>query len=186
MNKYVRLTIAILAVAAYLLALRYIAPSDQPYFILGIGIIGVVAWLLGTAPGLVTALLLIPATNFVYQQFTLSTSYLSFAGSPAYLSIQILAAVTLGRLRRGKINLTEKESELAALNLRLKNVLSQVQELGGVHNLCSECKAIQDDEGNWLSIDHYLKDHTKMELSHCMCPGCAENFQAQLLAQKSA
>lgn len=186
MNKTIRLIIATTTIAVYLLALRYIAPANQPYFIIGIGIVGVVSWLLGTVSGLISALLLIPATNLIYQQFTISTSYLSFASSPAYLSIQILAAVTLGRLRRGKINLTEKEHELAEANVLLQNALSHVQELGGVHNLCSECKAIQDDEGNWLAIDRYLKDQTKMELSHCMCPDCAKKFQAQVFEQKSA
>ncbi|MEA2068356.1 MAG: hypothetical protein U9P12_04070, partial [Verrucomicrobiota bacterium] len=93
MNRYVRLVIAVTATAVYLLALRYIAPSDKPYFIMGIGLVGFVAWLLGTVQGLIAALLLIPLTDLVYQQFTISTSYISFASSPAYLGIKILAAV---------------------------------------------------------------------------------------------
>jgi ethanolamine transporter EutH len=186
MNRYVRLVVALAAIAAYLVALRFVAPSDQPYFILGIGIVGLVAWLLGTVPGLVVALLLIPLTNHVYRQFTVSTSYLSFAASPAYLGIQILAAVTLGRLRREKINLKEKEEELAEINMRLQGALSQVQELGGIHNLCSECKAIQDDDGKWQSIGVYLKEQTKMEFSHCICPSYADNFHKQMKSGPSA
>ena len=42
--------------------------------------------------------------------------------------------------------------------------------------MCSRCKDIQDEEGRWLLIDTFLKDHTKMEFSHCICPKCAKKF----------
>jgi hypothetical protein len=179
MNKYVRYAASMAAIAVYLLALRYVAPSDKPYFIIGIGIVGLVAWLLGTVQGLITSLLLIPLTNLIYQQFSVSTSYLTFASSPAYLGMQILAAVTLGRLRRERNKLSQKEAELEMANTRLQSILSKVQELGGLHNLCSSCKAIQDDDGNWQTIDFYLKEQTKMEFSHCICPDCAQRFHDQ-------
>ncbi|MEE9368028.1 MAG: hypothetical protein V3V05_04085 [Pontiella sp.] len=179
MNKMFRVIVAISAITVYLLALRYVAPGDKPYFIFGISIVGLVAWLLGMVPGLVTALLLIPITNLIYQQFSISTSYMTFANSPAYLGTQILAAVTLGHLRREKNKLSHKETELEETNVLLQRALSQVQELGGLHNLCSECKSIQDDDGNWQEIDTYLKDQTKMKFSHCMCPACANNFHKQ-------
>jgi hypothetical protein len=171
-----RLATATGSMVAYLAALRYVAPPDQPYFIVGIGVVGLVAWLLGSVPGLISAILLIPLTDLVYGQFTISTSYIRFASSPAYLSIQILTAVAIGHLRRGKKALRQKEVELEETNHQLQIVLSQVKELGGIHNLCSSCKMIQDDQGSWQSIDRFLKQHTKMEFSHCICPDCAENF----------
>lgn len=185
MVKALKLIIALAAIAVYLLALRYVAPSDEPYFILGIGVVGLVAWLLGRVSGLIAALLLIPLTTMVYQQFEVSTSYLTFASSPAYLGIQIVTAITLGYLRREKMVLSQKETELAYANERLQTVLSQVQELGGMHNLCSKCKAIQDDEGMWQAVDHYLKNQTKMQFSHCMCPDCAASYKQELLSKTS-
>ena len=178
MNRYVRLVIAIAALVAYLAALRYLAPPDQPYFILGIGMVALVAWLLGSIQGLITTVVLIPLTNLVYEQFPVSASYMHFASSPAYLSLQILLALGIGHLRRDKRALSKKEKELAAANEHMQGILAQVQELGGVHNLCGGCKKIQDDTGEWQSIDHYLKEKTKMEFSHCICPECAEDFRA--------
>ncbi len=188
MNRTLRLVITIAAVAVYLLALRYVAPSDKPYFILGIGIIGYVAWLLGAIPALVAALVLIPLTHLIYEQFSVSTSYMTFASSPAYLGMLVIAAVTLGYLRNERFALACKKRELDQMNIRLHEVLSKVQELGGVHNLCGECKAIQNDGGNWQAIDRYLKEHTKMEFSHCMCPDCAKHFmeQAKSMPDQSA
>jgi len=176
MNRYVKLIVAIMAPTAYLLALRYMLPSDEPYFILGIGIVGLITWLLGTASGLVATLLLIPLTRLVYDQFSISTSYLSVASSPPYLGIQILAVVAIGHLRREKNRLTHKADELEDTNQHLQNTLSHVQEIGGLHNLCGECKKIQDANGIWKPVDLYLKEQTKMEFSHCICPDCADHF----------
>ena len=176
MRRYLKPILAVATVAIYLALLRYVAPSREPYFILGTAVVGVVAWLCGIIPGLICALFLIPFTDWVYSQFATSTSYSSFASSPGYLAMQILTAVALGHLRRDRMTLARKESELAHANERLRSMLSKVQEPGGIHNMCSQCKDIQDEDGRWLLIDSYLKDRTKMEFSHCICPKCAEHF----------
>lgn len=176
MNKYIKPILAVAAVTTYLLLLRYVAPSREPYFILGTAVVGVVAWLCGSITGLIAALALIPLTDLVYSQFSVSTSYTSFASSPGYLAMQILAAVALGHLRRDRTALARKEAELANANTRLQSMLSNVQELGGIHNLCSKCKNIQDIDGKWMQVDVYLKERTKMEFSHCICPDCAVGF----------
>ena len=131
------------------------------------------AWLLGSVAGLITALLLIPATHFIYNQFPVSTtSYMS----PAYIAMEIMAAVSLGMLRKKVDELSSKDASLEEGNHHLLDTLAHVQELGGIHNLCSTCKKIQADNGQWKEIDYYLKEKTKMEFSHCICPDCAEHF----------
>lgn len=180
MNKYVKLIIAVATSAGYILFLRYIAPSREPYFIIGIGLIGYIAWLYGMLAGLTLGVAMIPITLYVYSQFAVSTSYVAFASSPAYIALEILAAVALGRLRTKNLQLSNKEAALAAANGNLQAVLAQVKELGGVHSLCTSCKKIQDDDGAWKRIDTYLLEKTKAEFSHGMCPGCAQEFAKQL------
>lgn len=179
MNKYTKPIVSAAVIAVYLFLLRYVAPSTEPYFILGTAVVGSVAWLCGSVTGLGTALLLIPMTTMVYDQFSVSTSYTGFASSPAYIAMQIFAAISLGRLRRSKLTLSQKERELEMTNERLRNMLANVQELGGLHNLCSHCKSIQDKDGVWQHVDDFLKAQTKMEFSHCICPRCAEKFNAK-------
>jgi hypothetical protein len=187
--KYIKPILAVAIVAIYLALLRYVAPSQEPYFILGTAVIGLVAWLCGIIPGLICALFLIPFTNWVYSQFpaeTSSSSYSSFASSPGYLAMQILTAVGLGHLRRDRMTLARKESELENANERLRSMLSKVQELGGIYNMCSRCKDIQDEDGRWMLIDIYLKDRTKMEFSHCICPKCAEYFYGSTESEEAS
>ncbi|MDF7806666.1 hypothetical protein P4E94_04395 [Pontiellaceae bacterium B12219] len=177
MNRTVRLITAIASLAGYLAVLRYVAPPDRPYFILGIGIVGLVTWLLGTVQGIIATVLLVPLTAWIYQQFQVSASYTHFASTPAYLGLQIILVLGIGYMRRENLSLRRKQAELEETNHQLQRTLGKVQELGGIHNMCSGCKKIQDDEGIWQSIDAYLKAHTKMEFSHCICPDCARNFR---------
>jgi len=175
MNKFVKITTAAAAIGGYFLTLRFAAPSHEPYFIIGIALIGLIAWLYGVVAGLTLALLLIPATHYIYNQFEISTSY--FSSSPAYIAVEVLAAVMLGRLRQTNIKLSQKESILAEANESLQGALLQVRELGGIHCLCSSCKKILSDKGDWLEIDRYLKEKTKMEFSHGICPDCAAEYR---------
>jgi hypothetical protein len=182
-NQVIRIIIATAVVAGYLAALRYILPAGQPYFILGIGVVGFVAWLSGAIPGLAVAFLLIPATNYVYEQFSVSASYSYFLNSVAYLVLQFFTAVALGYLHSTRLVMTKNDKTLRDANENLQEALARVQELGGVHSLCSECKQIQTDDGEWQGIDLFLHEHTKMEFSHCICTECAERYHAELTAK---
>jgi len=179
MNRYVKLIIAVAASGGYFLLLRYVAPSRDPYFILGIGLIGYMAWLYGIMIGLTTALLLIPGTLYIYDQFAVSTSYMGFASSPAYITLEIFTAVATGYLRNKTILLTKKETLLSEANENLQKALSGVREFGGIHSLCTSCKSILDDDGSWQKIDTYLKEKTKAEFSHGICPDCAKEYGKQ-------
>ncbi|MDF7822537.1 hypothetical protein P4B35_00820 [Pontiellaceae bacterium B12227] len=177
MKLHTRLIIVSGGMAAYLGALRFVVPPDQPYFILGIGIVSLVSWFLGTISGLLSMLLLIPLTTLIYKQFPVSASYVYFASSPAYIGLQVILAYAIGHMHRGRKKLLQQQELLVADNNKLQSALLTVKELGGVHHMCSGCKQIQDDEGQWHAIDTYLKEHTKIEFSHGICPDCGAAFQ---------
>ena len=177
MNKYVKVIVAAAAIAGYYLLVRYIAPSQEPYFILGIGVIGYVAWLFGITAGIVTGLLLTPLTFYIYHQFELAISFDAIAKSPAYIALQLLTAISMGSLRSKFLHLSKKRNALLDANENLHTSLSMVREMGGIHSLCTSCKSIQNDDGTWSKIDSYLKDKTKVEFSHGLCPDCAGKYE---------
>jgi hypothetical protein len=43
-----------------------------------------------------------------------------------------------------------------------------------ITHLCTSCKKISDDMGNWNHIEAYSRDHA--ELNHGTCPECAKKF----------
>jgi len=177
MNLVVKIIVALVSAALYYVLLRYVAPSQEPYFVLGIVLIAWFSWLFGTIYGLIVAAFLVPSTLFVYGHFEVATSYSVFASSPAYIAVEVLAAVTLGRIRIMSETSSRKETDLADANTTLQAALAQVQELGGIHSLCTSCKKIKSDDGEWMKIDTYLKEKTKAEFSHGICPDCAEGYK---------
>jgi len=44
----------------------------------------------------------------------------------------------------------------------------------GILRICSICKNVCDDKGNWNRIESYVHDHTGADISHGICPKCYE------------
>lgn len=65
-------------------------------------------------------------------------------------------------------------------NKRLSDYLMELQALRGMVPICSKCKSIRDDLGNWHPIEHYLIRHPEVDLSHGICPECAKKLYPDL------
>jgi PAS domain S-box-containing protein len=55
----------------------------------------------------------------------------------------------------------------------LQRTLSSAKTLTGVLPICASCKKIKDENGNWQQIEAYIRERSKVEFSHGMCPECA-------------
>ena len=58
----------------------------------------------------------------------------------------------------------------------LQDALSQVKILRGLLPICSKCKAIRDDQGDWRQIESYIKERSEAEFSHGICPVCLKEL----------
>lgn len=54
----------------------------------------------------------------------------------------------------------------------LKHALEEIKTLKGILPLCSFCKKIRDDQGNWEQVDVYIYKHSQADISHSICPEC--------------
>ena len=54
----------------------------------------------------------------------------------------------------------------------LKKALAELKTLKGMLPICSHCKMIRDDQGNWNEIDDYIRNHSEAEFTHGICPKC--------------
>lgn len=70
--------------------------------------------------------------------------------------------------------LDRSEQSLIEANHHLETALQEVKELSGLLPICASCKKIRDDEGYWNTIESYLADHSRAELTHSICPDCAK------------
>ena len=42
--------------------------------------------------------------------------------------------------------------------------------------ICSWCKKIRDDKGNWQAVEQYFKEHSSVEFTHGICPDCKNKY----------
>jgi len=54
----------------------------------------------------------------------------------------------------------------------LIKALKELKTLKGLLPICSHCKMIRDDKGNWNEIDVYIMNHSEAEFTHGICPKC--------------
>jgi len=69
-------------------------------------------------------------------------------------------------------NLKKSEEELRKERNNLQNALDEIKKLQGILPICSSCKKIRNDKGDWTQIEEYIRDHSEAEFSHGMCPEC--------------
>jgi PAS domain S-box-containing protein len=69
------------------------------------------------------------------------------------------------------------ESDKDCLIADLKEALARVKKLEGFLPICSFCKKIRDDQGDWQQMEVYIRDRSEAEFSHSICPKCLkENY----------
>lgn len=100
--------------------------------------------------------------------------------SPAYVvnnlafvlmigGMSVAAAYGLERVGREAFTGRRRVEEQAAT---LAEALTNVRELSGLIPVCAWCHKVRDDDGYWQRLELYLRDHSRAEISHGICPEC--------------
>ena len=93
----------------------------------------------------------------------------------------------LVRLYGATQDITERkkaEVERENLILELREALSRVKALSGLLPICSYCKKIRNDRGDWEVIEKYIRSHSGADFSHSICPECARSLHPGLSSGK--
>lgn len=97
-------------------------------------------------------------------------------------SLLLLAAVLVSAYlsRRSYLLWLAAEGEKDRLITELTAALNEVKTLRGILPVCSFCKKIRDDSGYWEQVDVYLQQHSGADISHGICPSCAEEHYPEI------
>ena len=63
---------------------------------------------------------------------------------------------------------------------RLQSALDQVKTLHGLIPICSNCKRIRDEVGQWTMLEKYLEEHSEAEFSHGLCNECHQQMTSAI------
>ena len=56
----------------------------------------------------------------------------------------------------------------------LATALGRVRTLEGLIPICASCKSVRSDAGYWERVETFITAHTSAQLTHGLCPPCAE------------
>lgn len=104
-----------------------------------------------------------PYTYFLLETIRSGTaSYLEAmaAGVDDFISKPIVPEELVARLRVAERILGLREELLA---------------LEGLLPICSYCKRMRDEDGNWTSFERYVEARSTAQFSHGICPECYQN-----------
>jgi CheY-like chemotaxis protein len=83
---------------------------------------------------------------------------------------ELVIAIEVAHHKHG----VDREKEL--LTKELQAALQKVKQLSGLLPICASCKRIRDDEGDWVQLERYIREHSEAEFSHGICEDCARRI----------
>ena len=80
------------------------------------------------------------------------------------------------KMIEGDLELLYMNQALGDTNKELKDYVKELKVLRGILPICSFCKRIKDEGGDWLQLEVFVRDRSEAEFSHGFCPECAEKW----------
>lgn len=72
----------------------------------------------------------------------------------------------------------------AVLALRHNQLSEEIKTLQGFLKMCTCCKKIFNEKGEWESLEVYIGTHSEAAVTHSVCPRCKEDYREKLAARK--
>jgi ABC-type amino acid transport substrate-binding protein len=88
-------------------------------------------------------------------------------------AIVLVIALWNRRLRREIEERKKAEAELRGAH-------SEIKALRGILPLCSFCKKVRDDNGDWQQVDVYIRNYSAADVSHGVCPDCVREHYPEI------
>ncbi len=95
------------------------------------------------------------------------------AGAVDYVTKPINRLELLARMR-STVKLKREMDRRKAREKELEQALQEIKVLRGILPICSRCKKIRDEHGQWHTVESYITDHTEADFSHGICPDCMD------------
>ena len=153
--------------------LDYVTGEDYELFVFYFIPIAVAAWWIGREAGILLAM--VSAVSWFESDFLSHAPYAWSIGAwdtLMRLTAFLVTAVALAKLRD---ELTRERK----LNTELSDAMAEIKQLRGILPMCSFCRKIRDEQGQWTALEKYISDHSNAQVSHGLCPICYKKHYGQ-------
>ncbi|MFW2367708.1 MAG: GAF domain-containing protein [Desulforhopalus sp.] len=75
---------------------------------------------------------------------------------------------------QSQIELIYMNTLLGEENISLSEYIEEIKILRGIVPVCSYCKNIRDQSGQWATFEKFFQAHSEAKFSHGICPNCLE------------
>lgn len=65
---------------------------------------------------------------------------------------------------------------------KVKRLERDLEKLSGLLPICSGCKRIRDENGNWAQVETYIGKHSDVAFTHSLCPDCTRRLYPEAAA----
>jgi PAS domain S-box-containing protein len=96
-----------------------------------------------------------------------------------FAHLEIKPAESEQECHMAAMDITERkraEEERENTLIHLQNAMTEVKRLKGILPICAACKKIRDDQGYWIQVEVYIREHSEAQFSHGICPECREKL----------
>lgn len=80
------------------------------------------------------------------------------------------------RLSEKTTRLETTAEEQKKLIHELEEALKKIEVLSGLLPICSYCKKIRNEKGEWNRLETYISEHSKAQFTHGICDDCIKKF----------
>jgi hypothetical protein len=164
-----------LAIAGALLTIDYMTGLYSQFPVVYVIPVSLAAWYSGRWPALTLAVA-IPIAHLIFRVLQdPPAGLLTLAGTTLFRG-SVIGVMALWFAR-----LSEHERALER----------EVQTLKGLLPICSFCKSIRNDAGEWERLERFISRRSETQFSHGLCPSCQKThypdiFVAQAEGQREA
>jgi PAS domain S-box-containing protein len=75
------------------------------------------------------------------------------------------------------------QEERERLIASLRDAAQNVKRLSGLLPICSSCKKIRDDHGEWNPLEVYIQQRSDASFTHSFCPECVRRLYPEIFAE---
>jgi K+-sensing histidine kinase KdpD len=124
----------------------------------------------GTAAGIASALLSTVVFDWFFDQgpYHLDFDLAALIRALAFCSFALL----VGSLEKQRLRVLRSLQET---NQSLQHALDEVKTLHGLLPICAYCKQVRADDGSWVRLEKYIREHTMLTSPTACAPTATKN-----------